>query len=301
MAIHERVDLFTYANACHVVAVYENLVVDYARPAFQDKPSWFDSYVAVFDKVATDPLKWSNQIVPQFISVPQHVINSSTLVKSHFDTLDDDCKDLSRNPNDRDAIDDAISQLRSILNVVTTLMNDCRTLVNDLDQYSGMTAQVDHPVLLDGVKLSNDQMVENYRHIEYLHEEIGHLQAEIDALSHIPTPEAWAKVRECREKIQSDLQLLNSLQSDVIVLQGMNASIKGMQLQNQQVVSNFGAIRQQWGDFMDLLGNLQEQLNVTIEVLPTAFNFASAELNMAKVEWGNLLSMSRDLAGISYS
>ncbi|MGB8955983.1 MAG: hypothetical protein WCC10_11455 [Tumebacillaceae bacterium] len=291
-------DLTSYINSCNSVTAYENIVVEFSKPSFQVKPAWYDDFIARFDTVAVDPIKWSNLIVPQFISVPQKVISSIAQVKSHFDAIADDCTDLS----DQDALNDARSQLQAIIQVITTVSGACDSLTRDLQQYLAMTAGNDCPVLQQGVSMSMSQVEANAQRMSFLNAEMASLRDQIDSL------EPWwpftaGKINDAKKKLGADESEYATLQHDESVLQSMNASIQAILDRNQQACPSVQYILAYWMNFYMQLQNLQQQLNETMDSLTAGSPspLLSILTDESKRAWDDLVSMARDLAGVSYA
>jgi hypothetical protein len=296
MEVNAMSDLTSYINSCHSVTAYENIVLEFSKPSFQVKPSWYDDYIARFDMVAVDPIKWSNLIVPQFISVPQKVISSVAQVKSHFDAIDDDCTDLS----DQDAINDARRQLQAIIQVVTTVIGACSSLISDLQRYASITEGEDCPFLQQGVSMSMSQINANAQSMNSLNADMAYLRSHIDSLEDW-WPFTAGKINDAKKKLGADEAEYAALQHDQPVLQSMNASLQTILNCNKQACSGFGNILNQWMTFYANLQDLQQELNNTMEFLTNDSPVVSIWTDESKRLWDDLVSMAKDLAGVSYT
>ena len=296
MVANTMSDLTSYINSCHSVLAYENIVVEFSKPSFQVKPSWYDGYIDRFDLVAVDPIKWSDLIVPQLTSVPTQVISSIAQVKSHFDAIDDDCTDLS----DQDALNDAHRNLQAIIQVITTVIGACGTLTSDLNRYVSITAGEDSPVLQQGVSLSMAQVETNAQRMNFLNEEMASLRGHLDSLENW-WPFTAGQINDTKKKLGDDEAEFASLQNYQPVFQRMNASLQTILDHNQQACSSFGNILNQWMAFYANLQDLQQQLNETLEFLTNDSPVVSILTDESKRAWNDLVSMARDLAGVSYT
>lgn len=170
--------LVDYVNACNLVSGYVYGITNTQMPPLSYPPSWYGDYNQAFAKAKGDAMRWTNDIVPLMMVVPQSLIGFNAAFQAEFNAIVTDLSILIQNPNNPAVAASLASTLQSLLNSVRAQNQTLTSLQQQLAEFSanlGPDAQTLQAIASNAQQSAGDDQ----QAIDQLTAQIAQLQADI--------------------------------------------------------------------------------------------------------------------------
>lgn len=300
----QSIDLSCYQSSLSEAIQYEHFVIGFTLQPLNYKPSWYDDFSNSMSKSQTDAMYWSNQVVPQLISVPKEAVNYNPPVKARFDNLIDDLNDLTQDPQDGYSLQDASNQINGLEQIQNKLIGDIETLIGKLSSYESFLSD-DEAQQQTYINASKTQIASNQSSITNLNTDIDNLNKDIQQWSTmINSPQYGAIARSNIQRDQanmgSDLQKISDYQQDNNTLQSWINSLDVMMSDNSTARTGSANVRSIWNQLKDLLDEINNSLELTQSSLSQNQALASAQAQQAQALWNEFEAVCVQLNGYQY-
>ncbi len=175
-----------YINACNTVSAYSYQFANASLTALQKPPEWYGEFVAQFGIAKGHAMEWSDSLIKNMIDIPQTIVDSNTIINGKFKAINQDLKDLQKDPTDQDVIDDLKRNLERIHDRVNDDLDSMNELIKDLKEF-GDTLADDYNTLDSGIGQLNSAEQADEAEVKRLQQEIQNLQDEIKKYNELLT------------------------------------------------------------------------------------------------------------------
>ncbi|MED4728372.1 HBL/NHE enterotoxin family protein [Aneurinibacillus migulanus] len=179
-------NLTDYLNACNIVSAYSYAFNKSSIKPLNNPPSWYSDFVSEFGVAKGHANEWNDSLIDNMMEIPRAIVDGNRIIQAKFRNITSDLKDLKKDPNDQDVLDDLNTNLQRIYDRANDEYESICGLIDDFNRYQN-TLLTDYNTLSQNIVKLNEASEADKDAVMKLQNEIDSLTQEIQTYNQILT------------------------------------------------------------------------------------------------------------------